>query len=254
MPLSTKKTTGPKTHRIAITGKAGVGKTSTILKLTKNPLIFDLEKKMPPELEGFGDTWEFRGRETFHYLKQALVDLLNEAKVTYDYVVVDSLSKLEEWCETWAIEQDYDRNKTKYSAYSTGAKHELPQYFSEILDLLGRVQEKHGMSVLCIGHATEKSKANAMGKDYLKWVLDLKEAPGSRALKWFDYIGFVYDDVVIDETGLKGKAEKATRVISFDNQSPLFDGKSLKVLPTKMVFDKEGKWADQVFRKDAIVK
>lgn len=250
MPLSTKKH-GVRAYRIGLSGKPGTGKSYAIGKMFKNPYIFDLERKLPPEMEGIGDLWDPKGRQNLNYFKQELLAVLNEPKLPYDGIVVDTLSKMEEMAETWAIEQDYKGDKNKYSAYSTGAKNELPQYFSEMLDLLTRIQEKHNVPVLALTHAKTKLFNNALGKDYYKWVLNLKEACEAKALQWFDYLGFIHDDIKIDEEGLRPKAENAKRLISFDNGTPLFDAKAIKpITPATFPFDKDGKWVENIFGKD----
>lgn len=251
MPVTLKKTQARTAKRIGISGKAGSGKTTAIFKLAKNPLIIDLENKIPLECAGKGDQVDFKGRESFKYVKQELINVLNDPKLPWDLLVIDTASKLEEHCENNAIEMDYKGDRNKYSAYSSGPKNELPQYFSEILDLLSRIQERHNIDILIVCHATAKLQNNVTGKDYYKMVLDLKDAVNSRMLKWFDYLGFVWDDVTIDETSFHAKAGAVNRVISFDNSNPLFDAKSLRPTPAKIPFDREGKWVETVFGKAA---
>lgn len=237
--------------RVGISGKAGTGKSTAIFKLAKNPLIFDLENKLPPEFRGVGDIIDFKGRDSYRYLKDELINVLNEPALKWDWLVIDTASKMEEHCENHAIEVDYKRDRNKYSAYSSGPKNELPQYFAEILDLVGRIQDKHGINVLIVCHAGPKLQNNVTGKDYYKMVLDLKDQPALKLLKWFDYLGFVWDDITIDEESFRAKALQSKRVISFDNTNPLFDAKSLKPLPAKIPFDVEGKWTETVFGKAA---
>lgn len=249
MPVTLKKNTPRNTLRVGLSGKAGVGKTSAIFKLCKNPLIFDLENKIPPEFAGIGDLIDFKGRDSYKVVKDELLNILNDVKPPHDWLVIDTASKLESMAEQHAIQMDYGGNKSKFSAYQTGSKHELPQYFDEILDLLTRIQDKHGMNVLFICHAGTKLQNNIMGKDYYKAVLDLREGPMLKLLKWFDYLGFIWDDAQLDEEGIRTKVEKVNRVISFDNTSPFFDAKALKALPRNIPFDKDGKWIEQVFGK-----
>lgn len=206
---------------------------------------------MPPEEKGKGNVIDLKGRDTFVYVKQELQAIYAEPKLNWDWLVIDSASKLEELCENHAITQDYKNDKSKYSSYQTGPKNELPQYFAEILDLLARIQEKHNINILIICHTKTKLINNPMGKDYYKVVLDLKDDVASKLIKWFDYMGCAFDDVEIDATGLRAKAKNEVRMISFDNHSPMFDGKSLKPLPNRIPFDVEGKWVETVFGKAA---
>lgn len=249
MALSTKKH-GDRPYCFGLSGKAGAGKSYAIAKLCKNPYIFDLDRKLPPEMKGVGDVWDPKGRLNYHYFKQELVNVLNEPTLPYDWIVIDNLSEVEKLCENWAIETDYKGNKVGYSSFQTGAKHELPQYFGEILDILTRIRDKHNIKIFAICHAKTKPANNPFGKDYVKWVLDLREECNSRALKWFDYLGFVYDDVILDEKGLRAKAADQERFISFDNSSPVFDAKAITAVTPKVPFDKEGKWVELIFGKE----
>ncbi len=251
MPVTLKKNTPRSAMRVGISGKAGVGKTSAIFKLCKNPLIFDLENKIPPEFAGIGDCIDFKGRDSYKVVKDELLNVLNDVKPVHDWIVLDTASKLEEMAEAHAITMDYKGSKANYSSYQSGPKNELPQYFAELLDLLNRIQDRHGINVLILCHAGPKLQNNIMGKDYYKMVLDLREGPMLKLLKWFDYLGFIWDDVVVDEESFRTKADKVSRVISFDNQSPFFDAKALKQIPAKIPFDKEGKWIETVFGKVA---
>lgn len=251
MPVSVKKNIPRSAKRIGLSGKAGCGKTSTIFKMYKNPLIFDLENKIPPKFAGLGEVVDLKGRDSQKVIKDEILLLLNEQKPTWDAIVFDTTSKLEEHCESHAIQIDYKNDRGKYSAYSSGIKNELPQYFAELLDLIARVQDRHNIDIVMLCHAKPKLQNNVMGKDYYKMVLDLKDDVSAKLLKWFDYLGFIWDDVVIDEESFRAKAIKETRVISFDNTNPLFDAKSLKVLPAKIPFDEDGKWIETVFGKAA---
>lgn len=252
MPVSIKKTAPRTAIRLGISGKAGVGKTTAIFKIAKNPLIFDLENKIPPKFAGVGDTIDFKGRDSYKVVKEELLAILNDPKPTgHDWIVIDTASKLEAMAEVHSVTLDYGGNKTKYSAYQAGPKHELPQYFDEVLELLNRIQDKHNVNIMFICHAGPKLQNNLMGKDYYKMVLDLREGPMLKLLKWFDYLGFVWDDVAIDDESFRNKVEKVQRLISFDNQSPFFDAKSLKPLSTRIPFDEDGKWVEQLFGKVA---
>lgn len=251
MPISLKANTPRTSKRFGLSGKGGVGKSTAIFRIAKNPLILDLENKLPPDEHGKGNVIDLKGRDSFQYVRQELQAILAEPKVAWDWLVLDSASKLEDLCEEFAITTDYNGKRDKYSSYSQGAKNELPQYFASILDLLSRIQDKFNMNILIICHTKTKMINNPLGKDYYKIVLDLKEDVASKLIKWFDYLGCAFDDVVIDETGLRAKGTAEKRVISFDNHTPMFDGKTLKPLPTRIPFDVEGKWVETVFGKAA---
>lgn len=235
-----------KSLRLGISGKQGCGKSTAIFRIAKNPLLLDLENKLPEESRGVGKKVAL-GTPTFGALLRELRAIRDEASLPFDWLVTDSFTEVEKLIIGHTITNDYKNDRTKYSAYQSGPKNEVPDYFSEFLDILSAIQTKHGINILALCHTKSKLFNNPLGDDYYKAVLDLKDDTASRALKWFDCLGFVYDDIKVEKDGLRTKAEDrpSPRLISFDNSSPFFDGKCTWPVAPKIPFDIEGRWVNQ---------
>lgn len=249
--IKTKENQPRKALRIGIGGRFGLGKSTAIFRMFKNPIMLDLEEKLPALEAGKGQIVDLEGRPTFAQVRAKLKELLAEPSLApHDGLALDTTSKLEEWMTQHSIAQDYEGKKTAFSSYSSGAKNELPDYMSEVLDLLQLIQNKHGIAMLLICHAVPKLYRNPLGSDYDKMALDLQDKCASRVLKWCDFFGFVYDDVQSRKEGLrvKAKEEGVQRMISFDASSPLFDAKAIWPVPSEVPFDIAGKWVSTIFK------
>jgi len=247
MPIKFKTTTR-NTARFGISGAAGTGKSTAITRVSQKPLVYDLERKWTQALKPV-EPVEF-GEVNFTNLKQSLMAILRESSIRpYDFVWIDSASELGRLCEDHAIEVDYKGKKNNYSSYSAGPKHELIQYFTEILRILGSIEEKHGVNVGIICHVDEGTKSNAMGSDYDKIMLDVNKNLRPPLLKWFDWLGCVYDDIDIGEDGMRKKVgETSKRMISFDNACPLYDAKRSSLSGDAILnFDINGNWYRTLF-------
>ena len=101
---------------------------------------------------------------------------------------------------------------------------------------------------LCLGsflnvviYRLENKEQILMGRSY---------CPKCKAvLKWFDFLGCVYDENDIDDSALKAKATGSKRMISFDNTSPFYDAKSLGTGEKVFEFDPNGAWYKKLRRE-----
>jgi hypothetical protein len=244
MALKMKTAVQRKTCRLVLGGEGGTGKSSGLAAYAKKALYLDLDKRFPknPALLSKTNFAELE-QETYKGVKSYLNDILNEAKIDNDMVVVDTGTKLLAYMEDNITAMEYDGKTEKYHAYGSGAKH-LPKYIREITDLLEKIEAKHQVHVAIVCHTKYAPSKNPMGEDFLKNSLDLPTVDTiNRVKQWADLVGFVYFDVEVDDKK-KAKEGSRKRVVTF-NDSPLHDAKngSPFVLPNKIPFDSEGKWA-----------
>ena len=145
------KTVTRETKRIGLSGKAGCGKSTAITKISRRPLVYDLERKWTKDLLPVQPV-EI-GAISFDSLKASLIGVLKEPSLKpHDILWIDSASELYRMCENHAIQNDYKGIKNNYSAYSTGPKHELIQYFTQILKILSDIEVKHRIDIGIICH------------------------------------------------------------------------------------------------------
>lgn len=238
------------TKRLGIAGPGGKGKSTAITKISRKPLVFDIEEKWTKDLSSVVPI-ELKSNN-YQGLKDGLIGLLNEPSLdAYDFVWIDSASQLYRWAEDHAIEKDYGGQKTKYSAYQTGPKHELIQHFTTILKILGDIEKKHNINVGVVLHTDEGVKSNPLGDDYDKILIDVNKNLRPSLLKWFDFLGVVYDEFKVEDDGLRKKVGgSGKRVISFDPTSPLYDAKCASLDAAKVYdFDMQGNWYRELFNK-----
>jgi len=233
--------------RIGISGGGGKGKSTAIIKMYKKPLILDLEGKFPiPEQP----LVELNKPLVYGSLMAKLLEILNEPNLKmFDALVIDSISEVQSICETHAIDKDYKGDKGKYSSYMSGPNHELPQYFGNFLQILKDIETKHEIDICLIIHTATATELNPLGDDFSKIKLDLKKHPYSQIMKWLDCLGCVYEEPKLEKDGLKHKAVSSTRMISFDNSSPLYEAKQMGLTEVKAEFDKDGNWYKKLFNK-----
>lgn len=234
--------------RLVISGPGGCGKSTAIEKISRKPIIFDLEEKWPAESSV--PIYPL-AKVNYDVFKNELIKIRNEQSLKeYDWLWLDSMSELGKMCEEKAIEADYGGNTVNYSNYSQGVKTSLPKYFNIIIDILKSIQKKHGINVGFIAHTIDGTQKNPAGEDYLKTMIDMKDQLKNKLIKDVDYIGVVFDSTETKLDGLKTKATESKRYISFDSSVPYFDAKGLRLKAKQFLFDELGQWYKQLINKE----
>jgi hypothetical protein len=238
--------------RFVLGGVGGIGKSTALGTVAKKALVLDLNKRWPKDRIWGHEFLDFT--DTFSGIKDKLNEVLAEAKLPNDWFIIDTGTDLMRLTRAHIISVVFGGESEKYNAFQNGDKNYAPQYMNEILSLLDKIAEKHGMNIGLICHTIPKDQKNPLGKDYSKQALHLPDLVAATVLQWADYVGYAYNDVIVAQDGLKQKAKSQVRKISF-NDNPCYDAKngSAFVLPEKIDFDKEGKWADLVFGKRPLV-
>ncbi len=230
--------------RFVLAGTGGVGKSTGIATIAKKPLAIDFDGRFP---EALVDKTDFLSvKADYTEILKTLHGLIAEASLPYDWLQIDTATKLMGIVEEYTIQKDCGGSKEKYNAYGHGLRFS-PQYFKEILDLIDGIQVKHGINVAFICHTKVKNFQNPMTESYSKNVLDLPEAVADKLKQWADYVGYAYFDVEVDAAKHKATGEPQ-RFVSFV-ESPLYEAKNSSTfsIPKKLAFDKGGKWAEVVF-------
>ena len=246
MPFKVKKIQPREYKRIVIAGLGGMGKTTAAIQMFKNPIVFDLENRVPAELINTKDIDVPEYPLDFRFMLKALDDIKNEPNIKNDGIVIDTGTELERIAEKYSITVDFEGKKGKYLSYTNGPKNFLPVHLKEFLRKMDEIQEKHKIHCVFVCHVKSKSWSNPQGEDFMKYVLALYNDVAPVLFNWADYVGHVYDDYETKKDGLKNKVSKANRVITFNNM-PYFDSKNSGIpLPDKIDFDIETKWAKQI--------
>jgi hypothetical protein len=233
-----------KYKRFVLLGAGGVGKSTAIATIAKKPLVIDLDGRFPESLVDKSDVLNVEA--DYQEVLKTLHNLVKEATLPYDWLQIDTATKVMGIVEDFTIQKDCAGSKEKYNAYGHGLKFS-PQYFKEILDVVDAIQAKHKIDVAFICHSKVKNFQNPMTEPYTKNVLDLPEAVADKLKQWADYVGYAYFEVDVDKEKRKASGEPR-RHISFV-ESPLYEAKNSSAfkLPKRLLFDKAGEWAEVVF-------
>jgi len=243
--MKTKKAEKRGYKRMVLSSEPNCGKTTGAVNISKNAFWIDLDKRIPEDLLQHCEVNEVEQRK-FTDVTRDLRDILKMDKITWDMVVIDTVTNLETFGREHSIEQDYGGNSKQYGSYSQGDKQSLPIQMNTVLSLLDRIAEKHGCDILLICHTEIKKVKNPNGEDYDKNTLLLTDKVRSRVIQWCDYLGFAWKKVEVAKEGLSAKATGSSeRVISFSND-PRFDAKGPADLPAEIPFDIKGDWVKHI--------
>ena len=186
--------------RLVLTGIPSIGKSTAMGTIAKKAIIIDLNKRWPKELVGKHDFPELT--ETYSGVKEVLNAILAEPKLENDWLIIDTATDLLRVIRQHSINVDFKGETHNYMDYSKGDKGFAPNYANEILFLLDKIGEKHGINLGIICHTMAKPQANPMGKDYQKQCLDLPDRVAAAVMQWADVVGFAYNDVLVKQDGL----------------------------------------------------
>jgi hypothetical protein len=232
----------PRRHkRWVIGGEPDIGKSTLATKICDNGLWLDLDKRIPGEVVDKCSV--LQGVFDYNSLKTALKSVLDEPKLSYNGLIIDTMTILEAMARDYSIQQDWKGDATNYADYSKGEKTTLPIHINSILAILDKIGDKHGIDIIIICHSNVKPEKNPNGENYDKVQLCLTNTIRGRVMQWADYVGFAWKDVNIEAVGLSKKAKDGERMISFSN-TPKWDAKGSSV--SQFPFDIEGKWITEL--------
>lgn len=213
--------------KVVIYGAGGIGKSelaSLIGDIGIKPLFLDLESGSNHlSVSRIGDiqTWD------------ELRSILQDAAMLADYgaVVVDSLTKAEEFATAWVIANvKHEKGHYVNSIEGFGFGKGLTHVYEAFLQLLGDLDgcARRGLHVICTAHDCVADAPNPSGEDWLRYEARLQNPPSgknsirSRVKEWCDHQLFIgYDVIVEDGKGVGG----GTRTI-YPNEMPTCIAKS----------------------------
>lgn len=202
-----------KGQRIMLYGTGGIGKT-TLACLMPGPVAFvDADESLGilrSQLETIDAPIPVVVQVAS--FKDARTALQSEGWESIKTIVIDTATKLEEWCvvHTLAtVKNDKGHNVSKIEDYGFGKGYQF--VYDTFLPILADLDRhvRAGRNVVFIAHECTSNVPNPMGDDWLRYEPRLqspKSGAGSIRLKlkeWADHVLFLGYDVAVD--GKKGK-------------------------------------------------
>lgn len=203
-------------QRTVVFGPGGVGKSELCANLKHvgiNPLFLDIG-----DGTRFLDVDRIDGVSTWDDLRAALND--HSLWKNYGAVVIDDLTKAQELCEQWVIQNvPHDKQGKAVTSiesygYGKGLVHVYETFLNLLADLDAHVRD--GRHVVCIAHECTAKVPNPAGENWIRFEPRLQSPESGknsirlRLKEWTDHLLFVGYDVFVDE----GKGQGAgTRTI-----------------------------------------
>lgn len=244
LPMKNKEEVKRSYRREVVHGIGGVGKSTGLGVVSKNPLVLDFDNRWPSKLVGKADFPKFE--QDYTGVLNILNAILNEPSITNDRIVIDTATKLLGVVEDYVLARDCKGEREKYNAYGHGVKF-LRQYFKEVLGLIDAIQAKHKVTVTFICHTKLADFKSITSEAYKKATMDLPEGISDLLKQWADYIGYAWSETPVDKIKHTASGD-SVRYISFA-ENPSYDAKNSSdhKIANRIRFDEEGTWAEVVF-------
>lgn len=240
MAFQVKNTRRVSPIKMMIYGRPGIGK-STFAASAPNPIFVSLEDGLRQidaiAVEPAPCTWT-----------EALDAIDYAASLKHETIVIDSLSKLEPLCWAHVCEKGGKRVLGKKGEVEQfgGAKVEHIEAFGygkgynaavdEWRVFLHRLETawRRGVHIVLIAHATRKNFKNPLGDDYEQWFPDMNEKAVGALIRDFDTVGYCDEDIAIDDTSGRAKAQTTGRRLLRCMPHPAYLAKTRFDLPAKL--------------------
>lgn len=224
-------------QRIGIYGTGGVGKTSLaslVRYVGKRPILLDADDNSRHiDIERYGTT---EGLIDWQSLRGLLAD--DSAFAPYDVIILDSITRCEEWCSSYVVETVPVGNKEK----SYGKAERIEDFgwgkgFTHIFEAMKQLLadlDRHvraGRDVIVIAHNCKASVPNPMGEDFIRYEPRLQggKAGGSdfRSFwkEWLNHLFFIEYDVAAKDGRAVGYGSRTI----YPQERPHYIAKSVSI-------------------------
>jgi len=192
--------------KVVIYGAGGIGKSelaSLIGDVGIKPLFLDLESgsnHLPVSRIGDIQTWD------------ELRSILQDAAILANYgaVVVDSLTKAEEFATAWVIANvKHEKGHYVDSIEGYGFGKGFTHVYETFLQLLGDLDAHHRRNrhIVCVAHECTANVPNPTGEDWIRYEPRL-QSPASgkasirhRVKEWCDHMIYIGFDTAVSKDG-----------------------------------------------------
>lgn len=225
--------TGP--QRIGIYGTGGVGKTTLVAALRnvgKRVLFLDADNGSANiECERI-DAWS--GLDSFAALRGILAD--SKLCAPYNVIVIDSLSKVDEWSTNHVIETVPSSSgkvqRLEDYGYGKGFQHCFEEMRKVLADLDSHIRQ--GRDVVTIAHSCKANVPNPGGHDFIRYEPRLQTSSTGKAdfrsvwKEWLDHLFFVDYDVAVSKDERKAQGHGSRTIWCQERPTHLAKSRTLR--------------------------
>lgn len=195
-------------QRVVLYGPGGIGKSS-LARLAPGAVFLDIEDGTRNL-----DTPRVSGVSTWAGLRACLA---SGALNTYRTIVLDSVTRAEEWATAHALatipteKGSYVKSLEGYG-FGKGVQHVYDVFLNLLADLDAQV--RGGRNVVLIAHDCTASVPNPTGDDFIRYEPHLQQPKSGRAsirervFQWADHVLFLGYDVNVEDGKGKGAATR----------------------------------------------
>ena len=205
-------------HRIVLYGPGGIGKT-TLGVMAPGPVVFiDSDESLPrlrTQLTERG--WNPPQVAQVNDWQSLRAALQSEGWGDTKTIVLDSITKIEEWAVTYTLdkvkhEKGHKVDSIEGYGYGKGYQH----VFDTFLPLLGDLDRlcRRGVNVLMIAHECVANVPNPEGDDWIRYEPRLQNPTSGKASirlrikEWADHVLFLGYDVAVEGGVGKGSGTR----------------------------------------------
>ena len=213
-------------HRIVLYGPGGIGKTTLGASLASiGPVAFVDSDDSLPRLRGQLEASGIRVPLLVpaHDWKSLRSALQSEGWGSTKNVVLDSITKIEEWCVAYVlanIKHEKGNKVDRIEDYGFGKGYQ--HIYETFLTLFGDLDRlsRRGMNVLLIAHECVANVPNPEGDDWIRYEPRLQNPSSGkasirlRAKEWADHMLFLGYDVAVD--GGVGKGSGTRTIYTYE--------------------------------------
>lgn len=219
----------PEIHTIY--GVPGVGKT-TFASEFPNPIFLDLENG-----SSHLNVTRLNTFPKYENLLTTMNDLLND-KHNYQTVVIDSLEAMEDLIQAQICQADSVDSIEKACGGFAKGYIRAAELTRDFMKLEQQLANKRGLTIVNIGHAVQKSFADASDStQYDRYVMRLHHKMAAVVFEMSDNVYFAKHKVYTSKEMGKTKAFGDGERVMFTSWRPGFDAKNRNDLPYEMSLD-----------------
>lgn len=211
--------------RLVLVGEPGIGKTTFAASAKDVVLIPTEDGALGLDVPMVPNDGKCRGWDDF----MRAIDVVLDEEHSFKWLAVDTITAAVALRSEKMMKEKFKGDAVEFNRFSSGPK-AVGMELTEVLNLLGLIQQKRNMGVILLAHIGTQRSANALGPDFQKFAAEMHSTAWERVRAWADQVGFAMRDQTVmtmgDERKHKAVSDNnARRYIRFEG-GPGIDAKA----------------------------